>query len=77
MDLGPKKIISDYIKVSSKNLEKLVKHVIQLKQSLSKVQWITPLLEMSIILNKIINFNHLVPRLAKPGLFCPITCQGS
>ena len=54
MDLGPKKIISDYIKVSSKNLEKLVKHVIQLKQSLSKVQWITSILEMPIILNKLI-----------------------
>ena len=56
MDLGPKKTtsISDYIKVSSKNLEKLVKHVIQLKQSLSKVQWITTILEMPIILNKLI-----------------------
>ena len=56
MDSGPKKTtgISDYIKVSSKNLEKLVKHVIQLKQSLSKVQWITSILEMPIILNKLI-----------------------
>ena len=56
MDLGPKKTtgISDYSKVSSKNLEKLVKHVIQLKQSLSKVQWITSILEMPIILNKLI-----------------------
>ena len=29
--------LSDYVKVSSKGLEKLVKEVIQLKQSLSKV----------------------------------------
>ena len=43
------KVASEFVKVSSASLEKLVKDVIQLKQSLSKVEYFDILLNLRII----------------------------